>query len=150
MNLIHFCFYFAIPPWPTPSITQRGTIVFPSLKRQGLTSLLQSTTLSQNSPFSLSSLKDVFPFNWSTTVTPNSLIPPLQSGFIKFHSTESLIMHLLADVFHAFNHGHVILLALYDAFDTIYHAILLKRLFKSKSFGVTNSALFWFCSFLTD
>lgn len=36
-------------------------------------------------------------------------------------------MRLLADVFHAFNHGHVTLLALYGAFDTIYHAILLEH-----------------------
>src|SRR5678816_575951 len=78
-------------------------------------------------------------------------MPPLQSGFRKYHSTESLITGLLADVFSAVDQGHVALLALFDvsaAFDTVDHAILLERL--SKSFGIADSALRWFRSFLSD
>src|SRR5688572_2402230 len=81
----------------------------------------------------------------------NSLMPPLQSGFRKYHSTESLMTRLLADVFSAVDQGHVTLLARFDvsaAFDTVDHAILLERL--SKSFGIADSALSWFRSFLYD
>ena len=61
------------------------------------------------------------------------------------------MVSLLADVFHAVDRGHVTLLSLFDisaAFDTVDHTILLDRL--SNSFGITDSALRWFRSFLTD
>jgi hypothetical protein len=61
------------------------------------------------------------------------------------------MVSLLADVFHAVDRGHVTLLSLYDisaAFDTVDHSILLDRL--SISFGITDSALLWLRSFLTD
>jgi hypothetical protein len=78
-------------------------------------------------------------------------MPSLQSGFRKYHSTESLITRLLADVFAATDQSHITLLALFDvsaAFDTVDHAILLERL--SKSFGIGDSALLWLSSFLSD
>ena len=58
----------------------------------------------------------------------HSLMPPLQSGFRKFHSTESLMVSLLADVFHAVDRGHVTLLSLYEisaAYNTVDNTILL-------------------------
>src|SRR6218665_2663486 len=65
----------------------------------------------------------------------HSLMPTLQSGLRKFHSTESLMVSLLAEIFHAVNYGliTIISLSLYDisaAFDTVDHAILLNRLSK--------------------
>ena len=68
-------------------------------------------------------------------------MPPLQSGFRKFHSMESLMVSLLADIFHDVDRSHIILLSLYDisaAFDTVDHTILLDLL--SRSFGIVNSA----------
>ena len=58
-------------------------------------------------------------------------MPPLQSGFRKFHSMESLMVSLLADILHDVDRSHVILLSLYDisaAFDTVDHTILLDLL----------------------
>src|ERR1043165_5708511 len=81
----------------------------------------------------------------------NSLMPSFQSGFRKFHSTETLLLRLVTDVFQALDQGHVTLLALYDisaAFDTVDHSILLSRV--SNTFGITDRALLWFQSFLTD
>ena len=80
----------------------------------------------------------------------HSLMPPLQSGFRKFHSTESLMVSLLADILHDVDRSHIILLSLYDisaAFDTVDHTILLDLL--SRSSGIVDSALLWFHSFLT-
>ena len=61
------------------------------------------------------------------------------------------MVSLLTEVLQALDHGHVTLLALYDissAFDTVDHSILLNRLFVS--FGITDRALQWFHSFLSD
>src|SRR6218665_1127814 len=75
----------------------------------------------------------------------NSLLPAQQSGFRKYHSTESLLTRILAYMFLAVDKGHVTLLALFDvsaAFDTVDHGILLERL--ETSFGVVGRPLLWF------
>src|SRR6218665_466697 len=61
----------------------------------------------------------------------NNLLPPCQSGFRKFHSTETLLLRLLSDIYGAIDIAELTLLALFDvsaAFDTVDHNILLKRL----------------------
>src|SRR6218665_1853565 len=80
----------------------------------------------------------------------NSLLPAQQFGFRKYHSTESLLTRILADMFLAVDKGHVTLLALFDvaaAFDTVDHGILLERL--ETSFGVVGRPLSWLRAFLT-
>ena len=79
-----------------------------------------------------------------------NLMPKLQSGFRKGHSTETVLLRLISDVYDAIDAGHVTLLALLDvsaAFDTVDHSILLTRL--RISFGVAGRALEWIRSFLT-
>ena len=73
------------------------------------------------------------------------------SGFRKFHSTESLMVSLLADILPDVDRSHSILLSLYDiiaAFDTVDHTIILLDLL-SRSSGTVESALLWFHLFFT-
>ena len=72
----------------------------------------------------------------------NGLLPSYQSGFRKNHSTETLLIRLLSDLYGAMNAGQISLLALFDvssAFDSVDHSILLQRI--SISFGLTSEVL---------
>jgi|SRR6218665_397382 len=82
---------------------------------------------------------------------PNSLLPTFQSGFRKFHSTETLLVRLLSDFYGAIDISEATLLALFDisvAFDTVDHDIILQRLLIS--YGLYGSALDWLTSLLQD
>ena len=79
----------------------------------------------------------------------NKLLTPVQSGFRRFHSTETLLLRLLSDIYGAIDRSELTLLALFDvsaAFDTVDHDILLKRL--NVSFGLSGNFLEWIGSFL--
>src|SRR6218665_416904 len=81
----------------------------------------------------------------------NGLLPPLQSGFRRNHSTETLLVRLLSDFYGAMDCGQITLLALFDvsaAADLVDHSILLNRL--SVSFGLIGKPLEFLRSFLTD
>src|SRR6218665_1225911 len=81
----------------------------------------------------------------------NNLLPGIQSGFRKGHSTETLFLRLLSDVYAAIDSSQLTLLALFDvsaAFDTVDHEILLKWL--NVSFGFSGTLLLWLGSFLTE
>ena len=63
-----------------------------------------------------------------TYLDSNNLLPSCQSGFRKGHSTESLLLHLLSDIYGAMDKTQLTLLALFDdsaAFDSVDHDILL-------------------------
>jgi Reverse transcriptase (RNA-dependent DNA polymerase) len=81
----------------------------------------------------------------------NQLLPTHQSGFRVGHSTESAITKVLSDRLLAVDNGDTAALVLLDlsaAFDTVdTDTILLERL--NTSFGICDSALNWFCSYLT-
>jgi len=77
------------------------------------------------------------------------LLPPLQSGFRPFHSTETAILHVLSELLLAVDRGDLaglVLLDLSSAFDTVDHEILLQHL--QKSFGINGAVLKWFQSYL--
>ena len=79
----------------------------------------------------------------------NGLLPKLQLGFRRHHSTESALLRVLSDLCSSVDNERISLLALLDvsaAFDTIDHAILLDRL--SISSGITGSAFDWMRSFI--
>ena len=79
------------------------------------------------------------------------LLPPLQSGFRSGHSTETAVIRVLSDILSAVDRGDFAALVLLDlsaAFDTVDHDILIERL--RRSFGITDSALRWFQSYLSD
>ena len=83
-------------------------------------------------------------------MTGNKLISVLQSAYRKGHSTETALPRVVNDILSNMNKQHVSILVLLDlsaAFDTVDHAVLLRRL--ETSFGITDAALEWFSSYLS-
>ena len=73
-------------------------------------------------------------------LTANGLFSKFQSGFRRYHSTETAVLRVLSHIYSAIDQDQVSLLALLDlsaAFDTVDHGILLERL----STYSTNSGL---------
>ena len=84
-------------------------------------------------------------------LTTHDLYPKLQSAYRRGHSTETALLKIHNDILIAMDRQHVILLVLLDlsaAFDTLEHSVLLSRL--SNSFGIRDTALRWFRSYLSD
>jgi len=82
-------------------------------------------------------------------VESNSLLPPVQSGFRRLHSTETAVLKLYNDIIMALDSGFITALLLLDfssAFDCVDHSILLQVL--ESQFGIMASALSWIANFL--
>lgn len=80
----------------------------------------------------------------------SNLLPALQSGFRAGHSTETAVLRVLSDLLRIVDSGDYAALVLLDlsaAFDTVDHAILLRRL--QTSFGLSGPVISWFRSYLT-
>ena len=72
----------------------------------------------------------------------NAPLPKFQSGFRKYHSTETALLKVQTDILMSMDNKEVTLLVLLDlsaAFDTIEHSILLNIL--QQDFGVVRTAL---------
>ena len=77
----------------------------------------------------------------------NAFLSPSRPG----HSTETALLKVVNDLFLSLSKGNISVLALLDvssAFHTINHPILVHRL--HSDFGVTDTVLQWFSSYLTD
>ena len=73
------------------------------------------------------------------------------SAYRKYHSTKTAVLSVLEGLLTKSDQKLVSILALLDlsaAFDTLDHAILLRRL--ESTFGISEVALSWFESYLSD
>ena len=80
----------------------------------------------------------------------NALLPDYQSAYRRFSSTESALLKVQSDILLNMDKQEVTLLVLLDlsaAFNTVNHSLLLNIL--ENDFGVTDSALKWFQSYLS-
>ena len=77
-------------------------------------------------------------------------LPKFQSGFRKYHSTETALLKVQNDILMSMDNKEVTLLVLLDvsaAFNTIDHSTPLNILLQD--FGVVGTDLNWFDSFLS-
>ena len=82
-------------------------------------------------------------------ITKKNILYKLQSGFRKFHSTDTYLLYLQDKVSKGFDSGlltGVILIDLQEAFDTIDHKILLEKM---KCMGFSNGVAKWFECYLS-
>ena len=103
-----------------------------------------------NLNFNSKVLERLFLYRLQPHILANSNFNRCQSAYRSGHSTEAALLLLLDKIFHATNSGLSLLVSLdlSAAFDTNDHSIVLDRL--SHSFGVTDIALSWIQSYLTD
>lgn len=83
-------------------------------------------------------------------ITTNNIISPLQSGFRKGHSTTTVLLNILDDVFRSLDNKEATVLTLLDfskAFDTIDHALLCSKL---TYYGFDNISTMFFRSYLSN
>ncbi len=81
----------------------------------------------------------------------NNILDIFQSGFRTKHSTESALLKVTNDILLSIDSGKSVALMMLDltaAFDTLDHAILIKRL--RDYVGIKGVALKWFSSYLQD
>ena len=72
-----------------------------------------------------------------------------QSAYRAHHSTETAVVKVLSDILRALDAGNLVMLTMLDlsaAFDTVDHAVLLRRL--GTSYGLGGTVLDWFRSYL--
>ena len=82
-------------------------------------------------------------------LTKNNLLFDKQFGFRKGHLTEHALIELVNRIYNFFNENKYTLGVFIDlskAFDTVNHNTLLKKL---KLYGIENSSLKWFTSYLS-
>ena len=87
----------------------------------------------------------------SDYLVEHHLLPEFQSAYRRGYSTETALLRVMSDIVNAIDSGQVALLSLLDlsaAFDTVDHEILIQRL--NRSFGISNEALQWIRSYLTN
>ena len=81
----------------------------------------------------------------------NKLYTPHQSAYREHHSCETAIIKTIDDILQDFAADSFVIMTLLDfsaAFDTVDHNILIDKL--EKRFGITETALSWFKSYLND
>ena len=80
----------------------------------------------------------------------NNLMDCYQSGFRSQHSTATALLKVTDDLFQGIDESKISLLVLIDyskAFDRVNHNILLAKM---ESLGISNSAIHWFTSYLSN
>jgi len=133
-------------------MSQKKAFVTPKLKKTGLDATdVKNYRPISNLSFMSKIVEKIIARQMLAYLESNSLLPKLQSGFRRGHSTETTLVKVLSDIYDAIDTGQMAMLALLDvsaAFDCVDHVIMLERL--RISYGVNGSALEWFRSYLTS
>jgi len=129
----------------------KHSVIKPLLKKPSLDkeSLLNYRPVS-NLPFLSKLTERLVKSQLMEHLTNNSLLNSHQSAYLKFHSTETVLLSLHDHLVQSISHQKITGLCLLDlsaAFDTIDHTILVDRL--SSWFGLGGSALAWISSYLS-
>ena len=125
--------------------------VLPLLKKTGLCLVPGNYRPISNLPFLSKIAEKCVLLQFNPYAELNSLLPTQQSAYRKHHSTETAVIKLLDDILWSSENQQVTSLVTLDlsaAFDTVDHGVLLSIL--EKNFGVQDSALAWFTSYLCD
>ena len=83
-------------------------------------------------------------------LTENNLLYPCQSGFRKYHGTESALIRIIHQLLFNLDKNRVSGLVFIDyrkAFDMVDHEILIAKL---SAYGVSDTTAKWFQSYLRD
>jgi len=151
LPFIHLMCNSSISAGLLPS-SQKKAVVTPAIKKRGLDSeVMNNYRPISNLSFLSKIMEKIVSKQLLDYLNGHELLPKFQSGFRSGHSTETVLIRLLSDIYSAMDKGQVTLLALLDvsaAFDSVDHDILMQRL--EKSFGFGGQVLSWLESFIRD
>ena len=103
--------------------SQKRALVFPTLKKPNLdVNLCQNYRPISNLSFLSKTLERLVSLQLLPYLEKSGLLPPSQSGFRTHHSTETVLLSLLSDIYSAIDRSQLSLLALFDvsaAFDMV-------------------------------
>ena len=130
---------------------QKRAIIYPGLKKPSLDpDDMASYRPISNLSFTSKLLERAVHAQLLIYLNENELQPSVQSAYRQFFSTETVVLKVVTDVPTVMDRGQITFLGMFNlsaAFDTVDHAILLRRL--EVSFGIRGVALNWFASYLS-
>src|SRR6218665_1640300 len=95
--------------------SQKQALVFPTLKKPNLDpDLCQNYRPISNLSFLSKTLERLVSLQLLPYIEQSGLLPRSQSGFRAHHSTETVLLSLLSDIYSAVDRSQLTLLALYD------------------------------------
>ena len=121
----------------------------PLLKKLGLELLSKNYRPVSNLSFLLKLVEKCMLSQCNSNCNLNGLIPAYQSSYRAFHSCETSLINICNEALWSMENKKVTALAVMDlsmAFDTVHYQIFLDVL--SKRFGIEETALSWFSSYL--
>jgi hypothetical protein len=131
--------------------SQKTAVVKPLLKKCGLDSTLPANYRPvANLTFMSKILEKIIDEQLTSHLHRINAFHSRQSAYLKHRSTETGLLRIHTDICSHLDNGNAVLLGSLDmstAFDTVDHNILLTRL--RVSYGITDSALQWFASYLS-
>jgi len=127
-------------------------IATPLIKKSGLDTVdMASYRLVSNLSFTTKTVEHIMAQQLNQYLLKNAMMLSLQSAYRHHHSTETVLLHVMSDIFAAADQQRVTLLAMLDlnmAFDCVDHDILLLRL--ECTFGLSGLVLGWIPSYLSE
>ena len=130
--------------------TWKCALVRPLLKEDGLPPVFKNFRPVSNLAFISKLVETVVAKQLQHYLNCNNLFLVFQSAYRQNHSTETALLKVMNDILLNMNNQCVtllILLDLSDAFDTVNHDTMQRRL--EYSFGIQGKALSWFASYLS-